>query len=494
MLDKGKSPFGLATLLGFWLLEPSDRAGLGSGGFFYGKENRAESMANEIRTAEDLQAKLAELSPAAEGLYYFLPDECWMTEKTMAEALRTHTRAISKAKAELEKAELIVIRREQNKYKRISQIHRILKVHPWILLLIPQEYQWVLQERVRVISPQYQESSNIEFPELKNKPESENQPSTESDIPKVSWNWELLKRYSAADINRMPRFEQAELYMEVGFLVLPTHYPRFGQNGDVSCSCKSEFCSKIGKHPSVKSYRGLTPENYGKRRSRYLRRFKQDKDLNIGFKPFGYSILDVDYKNGGEISLGLLREETQGLDETLTAASANGLHLYTSTAGLSQSVELLGAGLDIRGDKTTGFIVAPCSTHASGKQYRWESIADLQAIPDEWLYENDTADKSVTPRKRGKTGRSLEHILIPSNVYKGYVIPEHQRNDTLFKLASRERGQGASEQHIYDVLVTFRDTYCEESKDPNNPMTDSELRRIAKSAARYPTNAEKLAA
>lgn len=344
------------------------------------------------------------------------------------------------------------------------------------------------------MSPQIQEISSVGFQESKNQPISENRSFIEPKIPKVSWNWELLKSHSAAEINQMSILEQAELYMEVGFLVLPTHYPRFGQNGDVSCSCKSEVCPKVGKHPAVKSYRGLTPETYDKHRLRYLRRFKQDKDLNIGFKPFGYSVLDVDYRHGGAFSLGLLREEAQGLDETLMAASANGLHLYTSTVGLRQSVAMLGAGLDVRGDKTTGFIVAPCSTHASGKQYRWESIADLQSIPDEWLYESDPIDKSVPPRKRSKTGRSLKHILIPTNFYEGYVIPEHQRNDTLFKLASRLRGRGASEEQIYEELVALRDTFCEESEDPNNVLTDGELRRIAKSAARYPTNAEKLAA
>ena len=415
-------------------------------------------MANEIRTSEELEAKLSELSPAAEGLYYFLPDVCWMTEKTMAEALGTHTRAISKAKAELEQAGLIEIRREKNNYKRISQIHRILKVHTGILLLIPQEYLWLLRAREDIVSPQHQKPENQQYQE------PENQPIFKTDIPQVVLNWELLKSYSAADINRMSRLEQAELYMEIGLLVLPTHYPKFSPNRKVpSCSCKSEVCPKIGKHPSVKTYKGLTPENYSKHRSRFLRRFKQDKNLNVGFKPFGYSVLDVDFRDGGAFSLGLLREEAQGLDETLTVASPNGLHLYTSTVGLRQSVKLLGPGLDIRGDKTTGFIVAPCSNHASGKQYRWESIADLQAIPSEWLYENDTNDKSVPSRKRGRTGRSLEHILIPDNVYEGYVIPEHQRNDTLYKFACRERGRGAGEQHIYDVLVTLRDTFCEES-------------------------------
>jgi hypothetical protein len=122
----------------------------------------------------------------------------------------------------------------------------------------------------------------------------------------------------------------------------------------------------------------------------------------------------------------------------------------------------------------------------------------LQPIPSEWFCEsdnteeNDTTDKGITPKqKRGRTGRSLQHILIPQQLEEGYLIPEHQRNDTLFKFASRERGRGAGEEHIYDVLVTLRDTYCEESKNPKDAVTDNELRRIAKQAARYPTNAEK---
>jgi hypothetical protein len=60
------------------------------------------------------------------------------------------------------------------------------------------------------------------------------------------------------------------------------------------------------------------------------------------------------------------------------------------------------------------------------------------------------------------------------------MIPEHERNNTLYKFACRERRREASEQHIYDVLVTLRTTYCEEGKDPNNALTDSDLRRIAK--------------
>jgi hypothetical protein len=452
-------------------------------------------LTGEILTADQIREILAGLSPAAVGLYYFLPATCWMTEKTMAKALKTQTRVISAAKRELEAAGLIEIRIEPNNFNRISEIHTIVKVNCSDLLLIQEEdeYGWVLRARESVMYPQFQNQNSIPS---KNQDISSKlflvEPSTAENFT-FSMNWELLKKYSAAEINRMGKMEQAELYMEVGFLVVPTHYPIFSASGDVSCSCKKEFCGSVGKHPHVQNFKKLTPETYRKRRAGYLRRFKRDKDLNVGFKPYGYSILDVDYTHGGSVSLGLLREDFPGLDETLSVKSPNGEHLYTSTVGLNQSVSLLGEGLDIRSDKTTGFIVAPRSLHKSGREYLWNSVTGLEEIPGEWLNVNDSPGVASLPEWiRKKTGRNLKEIKIPSNVYPGYLIPEGQRYDTLFKFACRERGRGAGVEHIFDVLVTIRDTYCEDSKDPKDAVTDAELRLIAENVVRYPTNAEKL--
>jgi hypothetical protein len=453
-------------------------------------------LTGEILTADQIREILAGLSPAAVGLYYFLPDTCWMTEKTMAKALKTQTRVISDAKRELEAAGLIEIRIEPNNFNRISEIHTIVKVNCSDLLLIQEEdeYGWVLRARESVMFPQIQNQNSIPSKNQDITPKIFSvEPSTAENFT-FSMNWELLKRYSAAEINRMGKVEQAELYMEVGFLVVPTHYPIFSASGDVSCSCKKEFCGSVGKHPHVQNFKKLTPETYQKRRAGYLRRFKRDNDLNVGFKPYGYSVLDVDYTHGGSVSLGLLREEFPGMDETLSVKSPNGEHLYTSTVGLNQSVSLLGEGLDIRSDKTTGFIVAPRSLHKSGREYFWNSVTGLEEIPGEWLNVSDSPGVvSLTEWVRKKTGRNLKEIKIPSNVYPGYLIPEGQRYDTLFKFACRERGRGAGVEHIFDVLVTIRDTYCEESRDPKDAVTDTELREIAENVVRYyPTNAEKL--
>lgn len=446
----------------------------------------------EQLSAGEIQSILSRLSPTAEGLYYFLPDECWMTEKTISKALKTHTRAISLAKKELEEAKLISIIREKSNYNKISEIHTIIKVKSIDLHLIPQEYAWVVRARELILSPQYENVKNYDGNRLIN---DKNVLTSESISNSVfSLNWGLLNKYSAAEINSMSRLEQAELYMEVGFLVLPTNYPIFSPSGRVSCSCKrGAECHAIGKHPAVKRFKELTPESYQKKRKAYLQRFKNNPDLNIGFKVFGFSVVDVDYDKGGGISLALLREEFPGLDETLAVAASNGEHLYSSTVGLNQSVSSLGRGLDIRSDRTTGFIVAPCSTHRSGKQYQWKSISDLQPIPVEW-FSNETEPRRER-RKGIKTGRSIEHIKIPHQLSSDYVIPEGERNNTLFKFAARFRGRGANESQLYDELVALRDTFCEKSENPEDEITNEELRKLAEHvASNYPTNAEKLRA
>jgi hypothetical protein len=443
-------------------------------------------MSHEILTSAEITAILAGLSLLAVGLYYLIPDVCWITEKNLAWALGTHNRAISAAKRELEKAGLVRIVHEQNKPNRLNPIHRIFKVPSSDLHPIPDVYLYLNDVRERILSPYHTE---VEDGDVKN-PVKEATPSVENFGAVLKWN--LLTKFSAAELNRLAKLEQVELLQEVGLLVLPTNYPKFSPTGEVSCSCGKADCRAIGKHPKVQGYKGITPDTYSKRRSYFLKRFKNDPDLNLGLKPLGFSVLDVDYPHGGGYSLGLLREEIPGLDETLSVKSPNGEHLYTSSAGFNQSASTLGKGLDIRSDKTTGFIVAPGSVHRSGSLYLWSSVNELQPIPDDWLSFNSPISGNRGSLAGRKTGKTLEAVRIPNQIPLGYAIPVGQRGTTLFKFACRERGRGASEGHIYDVLVTLRDTYCERSVNLKDDISDAELRSIAKSAASYPTNAEKM--
>jgi hypothetical protein len=148
-------------------------------------------VSHEILTSAEITAILAGLSVLAVGLFYLIPDECWMTEKTLAWALGVHNRAISAAKRELEKAGLVRIVPEKNKPNRPNPIHRILKVPSSDLHPIPDDYLYMGDVRERILSPHLHE---IETETLK-KPEKETTQRVENFGEPLKW--ELLTNVSS---------------------------------------------------------------------------------------------------------------------------------------------------------------------------------------------------------------------------------------------------------------------------------------------------------
>ncbi len=92
--------------------------------------------------------------------------------------------------------------------------------------------------------------------------------------------WSLLQSFTAPEINSMGRIDRIKLYMDCGFIVLPTHYPIFTENG-VKCSCRREFdCSHKGKHP-IHKYKFIDGLNYDNVKELYLDEFRHNPNLNI---------------------------------------------------------------------------------------------------------------------------------------------------------------------------------------------------------------------
>jgi len=244
------------------------------------------------------------------------------------------------------------------------------------------------------------------------------------------------------------------------------------------------------KH-TVHDYRFIDPANYENKKDRYLKEFKNNPNLNIGFKVMGYSVLDVDNKNGGDQSLAhLLREYEANMDSVISVKCSNGQHIYATNTDLKNTAGVIGEGLDIRSEG--GFIVAPGSVHKSETVYQWNEIGDPATMPEDWFYveteENEvSSEKKTSNRDNQATGKQLKDIKLPKDL-TGYVIKEGDRELTLFKWACRERGNGANAEQLFDTLVTIRDTYCEEG---DQPVTDEEVREIAESASRFPTNSQK---
>jgi hypothetical protein len=383
--------------------------------------------------------RAVKLSTLAERLYDYMPPVCWQTESNMASALAVSRRQIRYAKQHLIDTGLIRLELRENG-KRSNPVHTLIKVNP-------------INQYMRV------------------------------DESPCELDWSMMDDIAPKDLNRMGTFEQLEFYAEMGFQTIPLHYPQF-KPGVVYCSCKSgRNCPSIGKHP-VLAWKGL---DFSDRRTyRAMQSYwRDDINYNIGFLVDGFAVLDVDYRKGGQWSLAYLQDELGELPVGLSVATGNGRHIYVQTDhGLSNMVDVMGlGGLDVRAKG--GIVAAPCSVHHSERQYEWESIGVPEQLPENWAL-NLQGGGDTRPRNNvAGRGANQPEVLVPTKPGADYVIPDGRRNTSLFKFASRERGKGADYDHILDVISTLNETYCEP------PLRDSELRGIAASVTRYPTEAEK---
>jgi hypothetical protein len=413
---------------------------------------------------QELEEKIKNLIGVEKRYYNFLPDECWMSEETQVKHLRAKGVNIGRTKLRRVKNTLIEEGLLQLEIlpngNRKNLKHKLRKTYP--IRLVEREELYIRY------TPDDEEYTHI-----------------------YSIQWDLLQKYTAQEINSMDRIDRIKLYMDCGFIVLPTNYPVFTEDG-VECSCwRGINCRSIGKH-TVHDYRFIDPANYENKKDRYLKEFENNPNLNIGFKVMGYSVLDIDNKNGGDKSLAqLLRDYEINFDHVISVNCSNGQHIYANNTHLKNTAGVIGEGLDIRSEG--GFIVAPGSVHKSGKVYQWNEIGEVATIPNEWIYtqtdENEiSSDKKSSNRSNQAAGKKLKDIELPKILTPDYVIKEGYRQSTLFKWACRERGNGANAEQLFDKLVTIRDTYCEEG---DKPVTDEEVREIAESASRFPTNAQK---
>ncbi len=427
------------------------------------KENEQEKELNYLELSE----KIKNLKGIEKRYYNFLPDECWMTENTQVERLNKGSiTKVGRSRLQRVKRKLIeegLLRLELlPNGKRNNPKHKLHKMFP--------------------IRLRENEELYLSF--------SLDEESSYYDYYVSNIDWKLLQRYTAQDLNQMDKTSLVRLYIDCGFVVLPTHYPIFFEDS-VKCSCKNGIkCSNIGKH-SIHRYKYIDSFNYEKMKNSYLKEFENNPDLNIGFKVMGFSVLDVDNRHGGNKSLArLLHESDVELKNVLAVKCSNGQHIYATNTNLKNTAGLIGEGLDIRSEN--GFVVAPGSVHKSGKVYEWNEIGEVARLPEEWFYteeENeDSSGNKTRDRSNQAASKQLKDINLPRQLTANYRIPEGERELTLFKWACRTRGEGATAEQLYDILITIRDTYCEEGEEP---VSDEEVRGIAVCASKNPTNAEK---
>jgi Bifunctional DNA primase/polymerase, N-terminal len=176
-------------------------------------------------------------------------------------------------------------------------------------------------------------------------------------------------------------------YASRGIPVLPLHYP-LPRRGDLQpvigghpptvgtgCSCRDPGCGQPGKHPlGVLAPHGVKDATCN--RARILAWWTRHPYANIGLATgHTFDVLDVDGLTGAHAIRTLAA--THGLVSSgpLVRTGGGGWHFYVAPTGLGNVRPADLAHVDWRG--WGGYVVAPPSSHASGRPYQWSTGRDL---------------------------------------------------------------------------------------------------------------------
>jgi Bifunctional DNA primase/polymerase, N-terminal/Primase C terminal 1 (PriCT-1) len=154
------------------------------------------------------------------------------------------------------------------------------------------------------------------------------------------------------------------------------------------------------------------------------------------------------------------------LPESWAVHTARGLHLYFSLprdATIRTSVGKIASGVDVRSEG--GNVAAPPSIHPSGKRYVIvDNSCPLSPAPA-WLLDAIQAE----PKPAGQKAKQRFDTLV-----------EGQRNDGMFRYACALRRKRWTREQIESELLKANARRC------SPPLEESEIRKIAESAAGYP--------
>jgi len=256
--------------------------------------------------------------------------------------------------------------------------------------------------------------------------------------------------------------ECALAYIQRGWKVLPLYTVINGR-----CTCGKSDCSSPGKHPitpnGVKDASGDEAD---------IRRwFSNGIAFNIGIatgSASGLVVLDIDPKNGGDISI-----QQFTIPPTLEVITGSGgRHYYFAIpegVEIRNSAGKLAAGLDVRGEG--GYVVAPPSIHISGNSYRWAvDPRGVKAAP--W-------PKELRIENAKSLGDKLRIEDSPAAKLDNDIIPQGCRNDKLTSIAGAMRRKGCDQEAIFAALISINQRRC------RPPLTYDELHKIAESIANY---------
>jgi hypothetical protein len=230
-------------------------------------------------------------------------------------------------------------------------------------------------------------------------------------------------------------------YADLGFRVLPLHHPvsaSASHGRGMICSCGDPTCGTAGKHPLT--HHGLSDATRDPAQlARWWRRWPQ---ANIGLVTGELAdVLDVDGPAGRAALLRFATDHDLRLDGPLVR-TGTGWHYYLAPsgsgnrAGLPDQVDWRGHG---------GYVVAPSSRHANGRQYRWlrpptERLPPVPAPLRRLLETTRVQQPQPVPSVRLRPtldGHPYGRAVLEQELAAVAYAPKGRRNHTLYQAGIR---------------------------------------------------------
>ncbi len=187
----------------------------------------------------------------------------------------------------------------------------------------------------------------------------------------------------SAQLATLPRtFDAAARYAALGWPVFPLHWV----TAEGRCSCSDPDCRSPAKHPlTVHGVKDASTDP-----AVIAAWAEKWPHASIGYAiRQGEAVVDVDPRNGGDLTLDALQEEHGALPDTVMQLTGGGGQHYLFRIPDARPVPgKLGRGVDVK--SYGGYIVVEPSRHISGRGYVFEASADpfegadLAALPD-WI-------------------------------------------------------------------------------------------------------------
>ena len=243
------------------------------------------------------------------------------------------------------------------------------------------------------------------------------------------------------------------------------------------CTCrKGAACARPGKHPATAHGVTDATDDLGVIRAALWARPELNLAVATG-KLSGIVVLDLDRRNGGDVSLAALEAALGPLPATWTLRTGDGAHLvFAYPEGIDLPTRYggeLGDGLDLLSDGAYG--ITATSRHRNGARYQWlrgRRPDDLPParLPAAWLDHLRGPEKARPAAARLPTADA------------GRRVREGGRNTYLTRVGGHLRNSGLTGDGLAAALAQLNRQEC----DP--PLPDEEIAGIAGSLSRYVAN------